>query len=148
MRSRRGQTSDLPGRIRYVEMPKAHDHKSFLSRMALRMHIGNERVNVGWNVYLAPYISMLYYLSLMEIVVAKLFPDFFPSATMLAVASYFAFIWISYLFGKRHERMEVLRKKMHAQRNEIYFMDGRKQMEVLREKVREKKNAARRRLSG
>jgi positive regulator of sigma E activity len=94
-------------------MLKEKDHKH-LGKIAVLLHIGNERVNVGWNVYLSPYISMLYYLSLMEIVVAKLFPDLFLSATSLAVVSYLAFIWLSYHLGKRHERIEALRKKLHA----------------------------------
>jgi hypothetical protein len=114
-------------------MPKTQDNKRFLKRMALWMHISNERVNVGWNVYLAPYISMLYYLSLMEIVVAKLFPDLFMSATELAVASYIAFIWISYRFGKRHEHMEVVRKRSHLQTFE--------QVEAMENRIRQQRDA-------
>ena len=86
-------------------------------RTAVWMHNINKRVNTGWTVYLAPYISMLYYLSLMEIVVAKLFPDLFTSATALAVASYAAFLWLSYHLGRRYEQLEALQKRMRKQRN-------------------------------
>ena len=97
-------------------MLKIKDHKH-LRRAAIGLHILNERVNVGWTIYLSPYISMLYYLSLMEIVVAKLFPDLFTSATALAAASYLAFIWLSYALGKRHERVEELHKRLRKRRN-------------------------------
>jgi Flp pilus assembly protein TadB len=86
-------------------------------RLAIWMHNNNKRVNIGWNVYLSPYISMLYYLSLMEIVVAKLFPDLFTSSTALAVASYVAFLWLSYHLGKRYERLEALQNRLRRQRN-------------------------------
>ena len=88
-----------------------------LRRIAIFMHVYNQRVNVGWSVYLAPYISMLNYLALMEIVVAKLFPDLFTSATALAVASYAAFIWLSHALGRRHERVEALNRRMRPRRS-------------------------------
>ena len=86
-------------------------------RIAIWMHNNNKRINTGWNVYLSPYISMLYYLSLMEVVVAKLFPDLFTGATALAAASYVAFLWLSYHLGRRHERLEALQKRLRRQRN-------------------------------
>lgn len=91
------------------------DHKH-LQMAAIGLHIINERVNAGWTIYLSPYISMLYYLSLMEIVVAKLFPDLFTSATALAAISYFLFIWLSYALGKRHERVEALHRRLRKHR--------------------------------
>jgi hypothetical protein len=97
-------------------MVKIEDHKH-LKYAAIALHIINERVNVGWTTYLSPYISMLYYLSLMEIVVAKLFPDLFTSATALAAASYAAFLWLSYHLGRRHERLEALQKRMAREGN-------------------------------
>jgi len=96
-------------------MLKVKNHKH-LQKIAIHLHIVNERINVGWNVYLSPYISMLYYLSLMEIVVAKLFPDLFLSATSLAIISYLAFIWLSYHLGRRHERVEALHKRLRKRR--------------------------------
>jgi positive regulator of sigma E activity len=115
-------------------MPKTKDHKH-LQKIALIFHILNERVNVGWTIYLSPYISMLYYLSLMEIVVAKLFPDLFTSATALAVASYIVFIWLSYSLGKRHERMTALEKKMRRQMEE----DTRIRLAALEKKMRRRR---------
>ena len=98
-------------------MLSAKNHK-YLNRTAVWLHIKNENINVGWNAYLAPYISMLYYLSLMEIVIAKLFPDLFTSATSIAVASFIAFVWLSYLLGARHKRVETLRKRMRMRKAE------------------------------
>jgi hypothetical protein len=119
-------------------MPKAKDRQR-LQKIALVFHIINERVNVGWTIYLSPYISMLYYLSLMELVVAKLFPDLFTSATALAVASYFAFIWLSYTLGKRHERLSALEKKMRKQMEE----DMRIRLAALEKKMRKEREGRR-----
>ncbi len=98
-------------------MVKIEDHKH-LKYAAVALHIINERVNVGWTIYLSPYISMLYYLSLMEIVVAKLFPDLFTSATALAAISYILFIWLSYHLGRRHERVEALHQRLRKKRTQ------------------------------
>ncbi len=68
----------------------------------------------------------------MEIVVAKLFPDLFISATSLAVFSYLAFIWLSYQLGERHERVEALKKRMRKQMD----ADMHLQIDALERKMR------------
>ncbi|VVB76796.1 Uncharacterised protein [uncultured archaeon] len=106
----KAKREDLEKKLRRIRERRAQFAKKHhaLNRIAIWMHVENGRVNSGYNNYLAPYLNMLYFLSVVELIVAKLFPNLVLHTLTLAVFSYIIFVWLSYSLGKRHEEMEAL----------------------------------------
>jgi len=77
-----------------------------LHKAAVRLHDFNRTTHRGWETYINPYLTMLWYISIPEIIMAKFFPDLLASATLLAAVSFAAMIALSYALGKRHERFD------------------------------------------
>ncbi len=77
-----------------------------LHNAAVRLHNFNKATHSGWETYINPYLSMIWYISIPELIMAKFFPDLLASATLLAVVSFAAMIVLSYALGKRHEHFD------------------------------------------
>jgi len=80
-----------------------------------RIHTINNRVQWGWTHWLSPYIAMISVVSIIEILMAKLFPSLLFSATALNALLLFSIVYFSYWFGKNHEKFE--KEQMHKPRH-------------------------------
>jgi len=70
------------------------------------LHNVNNKVQWGWSHWLSTYISMLSAISIIEILIAKLFPSFLLKATALNIILLIALVYVSYWLGKKHEEFE------------------------------------------
>jgi hypothetical protein len=87
-----------------------------LHKAAVRLHDFNRTTHRGWETYINPYLTMLWYISIPEIIMAKFFPDLLTSATLLAAVSFAAMIVASYVLGKRHEHFDRYLKRRRRAR--------------------------------
>ncbi|MGC8568037.1 MAG: hypothetical protein ACP5RP_01180 [Candidatus Micrarchaeia archaeon] len=82
-------------------------------KFVLHAHLANERITNGWSYYISPYFSMFYYISIPEILIAKIFPKLFTSSILLGVISYIVLLLLSYHMGIRHEKFKKEYYKMN-----------------------------------
>lgn len=78
-------------------------------------HDLNNRVQWGWSHWISPYISMLSVVSIIEILIAKLFPQSIVNGTILNFILLLLILYASYWFGKHHEdyeREEARRRRL------------------------------------
>ncbi len=78
--------------------------------LQLNVHEAIRYSRDGWNNYLSPFIGMAYYITVPELVIAKLFPEFLVGSSFAAVVSFFIIAFMSYRLGIRHEKIEKSKK--------------------------------------